>query len=132
MDPRAHRPCRQLELAGPKIGTLRKPERPLEIMSWVLSRLVPRNRWSGRTQGGLSHRWSTHRPTDIGPFAISHERRCAEMFLGRKVAEPRVKMPYPRRALAPRHSQHPSPLMTFAQNLSSIVVLCTSPMIGRF
>lgn len=86
--------------------------RPFSHLSRLLSRTVPRKRWSGRIQGGLSQWWSTHSPSGIAPRASVHAYRCARQFLPfRRIS------PYPRALTAPVQTQHPSgDTVTFGQN----------------
>lgn len=51
--------------------------RPLATLSALLSATVPRNKWSGRTQIGLSQRWQTNIPPGMGPLWISQDKRWA-------------------------------------------------------
>src|SRR6185369_7751368 len=83
-------------------------------MSSLLSLAVPRNKWSGFTQGGLSQRWQTKSPSGIGPYARNQETRCAPI-------PPPVRdtCPYPLLNKAPRQSQQPSDLSTLDQNRSA-------------
>lgn len=41
-------------------------QRPFAMQSRTLSVCVPRKRWSGFTQAGLSHLWQTNIPSGIG------------------------------------------------------------------
>lgn len=48
---------------------------PFLILSLALSRSVPKNRWSGRTQFGLSQRCSTHNWPGLVRVQMIHETR---------------------------------------------------------
>lgn len=91
--------------------------RRLASMSALLSARVPRKRWSGRTQRGMSQRCSTQSPAGTGPLTSSHATRWAALRLD--VATENA--PYPFSTMAPRQSQHPSVCSTFGQNRSASV-----------
>lgn len=87
--------------------------RPLRNISWLLSFLVPRNKWSGRTHLLLSHLWQTHSPSGIGPKCIIHDTRWAST-----VSFSILKAPYPVLPLEPAiQYQQSSVWMTFMKNL---------------
>jgi len=46
--------------------------RPFEVLSAMLSDIVPRNMCAGFTQSLLSHEWQTQRSTGIAPLVSSH------------------------------------------------------------
>lgn len=89
---------------------------PLASISRVLSLWVPRKRWAGFTQPGLSHRCSTKSPGGISPLENSQETRCDRS--GTLWAD--IMCPYPFLSRDPVHSQQPGPLDTFSQNRSEI------------
>lgn len=90
---------------------------PFATMSETFSACVPRNRWAGFTQGGLSQTWQTAMPLGIGPFTSSQESRWAR--INPTSRPPLCNTPYPPWVCAPCHSQHSSDLTTFAQRRSS-------------
>src|SRR5689334_13557123 len=57
--------------------------RPFAIASRVFCDGVPKNRWPGRTHGGLSQVWQTNMPLGISasPLARRHETRWAASIL---------------------------------------------------
>lgn len=87
--------------------------RRLACRSTAFNTCVPANRWSGRTQPGVSHEWQTISSPDNSLPEMSHDTRCACA-----IAPANLNVPYPSRSFAPVHSQHSEPagLLTFAQN----------------
>lgn len=85
-------------------------------LSLLLSDAVPRNKWSGFVQTGLSHLWQTCIPCGMLPKCNIQDTRLAADF---SCMPPSRIIPYPNRCLAPDQSQQPSFLMTFSQNLSA-------------
>lgn len=85
-------------------------------ISAVLSRIVPRNKWSGLTHAGMSHLWQTTNPNGISPLCSIHENRCAlcSFFLDMR------KRPWPKSDFAPSHSQQVSVFSTLAQKLLTL------------
>jgi len=83
-------------------------------MSWLLSRVVPKNKWEGRTHGGLSQRCRTFLPLGTAPLTKDHETRCALSIVGGVVPLPTC--PYPSLSTDAVQSQHLGPFLTLAQN----------------
>lgn len=84
--------------------------RPFALRSIMLSRCVPRNRWLGRTHGGLSQTWQTCSPRGIGPFSSSHAMRCTPTVFPRRAGA--AIHPYPLLSVYPRQTQQCSVLST--------------------
>ena len=78
-------------------------ERPLLCRSALLSCWVPRNRWFGFTQGGLSQRCKTLSPGGIAPFASTQATRCAR--LRKPFGDCHLSRPYPNASQRPNHRQ---------------------------
>lgn len=76
--------------------------RPFFAQSFMLSVLVPRNKWSGLTQDGTSHVWQTCSPVGIGPLKYLYANRWAG-----SCPVSSLKAPYPQRAVPAVHSQQP-------------------------
>lgn len=93
--------------------------RPFEAQSRTLSACVPRNRWPGFTQDGLSQWWQTNSPSGIGPLVNCQETRWAYISLRvPSVLDPALKAPYPVLNFPVCHSQQPVPVETLLQNLA--------------
>lgn len=100
-------------LDRPFLTPLRSPPLPLRTLSAALSLSVPRKRWSGRTQPGLSQLCRTSRPGGTGPLTNSHATLCAKKSLC-----PKPMRPYPSLILQASHSQQQGVLATLDQNRS--------------
>ena len=97
---------------------------PFAVASAMLSHCVPGNKWSGRTQAGLSQWW--HRNFSVQPTPMKYEARCALISFCVAIFH---ATPYPFLRIFPVHNQHgpssglrcgvgPS-LLTFFQKLRS-------------
>lgn len=105
----------------------RPPETPDAARTGFLalfSAVVTGSRWSGLTHGRLRQRWSTAKPSGIGPRNIIQAARCA--------GTP-AHIPYPSSLRSPIHSQHP--VMEFGRisaELGSVVIRHTLAGFVRF
>lgn len=109
---------RARQWTSPKCCGIGAP-RPLARISSRFARCVPRKRWSGRTQSGLSQVWQTFKPSGIGPCVKNHAIRLARFVVGSPwriaKARPHVTWAYP--CTFPLvHIQQVGVLFTFAQN----------------
>jgi hypothetical protein len=100
------------------------PSRLFRVSS-TLSARVPRKRWSGRMQGGVSQRWSTQSPPGMGPRHSVHDRRCASHTC------PAIRIPpYPSAVWrVPDQIQHPAGLsmrMDAANRCRMLSAFCAS------
>lgn len=77
---------------------------PFAILSSLLSWFVPKKRWPGLKQGGLSQRCNTWRPAGISPLLIIQDNRCTKHSCAN--AGVRDVRPYPLGFRQPLHSQH--------------------------
>lgn len=83
-------------------------DRPLRTMSRLLSNGVPRKRWAGFTQAGLSpfgQLWQANSPGGMGPRNNSH---ATDGAVTHEVSRPMRKLicPWPYGPLRPVHGQH--------------------------
>lgn len=89
---------------------------PLEIISRILTRSVPANRWEGLTHDGLSQVWQIRISSGRYPFAIKNDTRW-----DRRCLLPMVTFPYPSLSFDRfqiQQSSEPS-RDTLSQNLAS-------------
>src|SRR5882757_11176822 len=75
---------------------------PFWNISATLASLSPKKRCAGFTQGGLSHRWRTHSPLGISPFAITQD----SLWAGRSPLVSLPNWPYPLVDLLASQIQH--------------------------
>lgn len=91
--------------------------RPFALRSRILSSCVPTKRCAGFTQGGLSQRCRTQRPSGTGEPWCSSQLKCVELHIA---LLPIPNLPYPSGVAPPVHGQHSSGpfLLTFSQKRS--------------
>ena len=104
--------------------------RPFAMLSRTFSARVPRNKWSGRTQGGLSHVWQTCISSGIAPNIASHAKRWAPVVRMRpRTASKNEKPAYPGDCVTRSNTQQPTAgcSTTRAQNrFTSVSSMATS------
>src|SRR5260221_4987664 len=96
---------------------------PLATISLESISALPRNKWSGRTQQGVSQQWQTHLISGIGPLKATYETRCAN------IRSPSISIsPYPPLFSASIHNQQPE----FGSGIeSSLIRFCSGVSKGR-
>src|SRR6266487_3130792 len=87
----------------------------------MFSLCVPRKRWSGRTQAGVSHLCKTHIPEGISPLYRKYATLCAPCNL-----PPSLKRPYPSPFFVACHNQQSFVTSTFSMNRSLTLCLLIS------
>lgn len=103
-------------LSGSNHTTLR----PFSIISRQLSSMVPKLKWFGLQQAGLSQECMIINPAGIGPLTNSKAIRCAKRF---PIFAEMLIMPYPILFFVANHGQHSSAerFSIFAHSLFSNV-----------
>ncbi len=100
-------------------------------LSRALARLVRSRRWAGLQHARLRQRWSTVRPSGIGPCARIHATRCAVVIAERPPGMLHPTWPYPWLPRLSLHGQQsPHPRITTRDQMSATTRSGTGCWVG--